>query len=263
MRERRRPSPATVIACLALFFAIAGGSAIALQGRNTVDSGDIKPKAVKTSDIANNAVTTNKIKNNHVRATDIQNNAVGTGEIRNGQVRAADLAAQGAYRVVGAASQPPFNTGTENDCIWSGAASPPLQLNPASFYKDAMGRVYLAGVTSSANGPGGDATCGPVGPEAGEDAVAFVLPPAYQPANDEIRPNPAGGGGTLLIVGSTPLDLGPGGIVPAGALLDLTDEGVMLLDGIDFRAAGTGSGFTRRGPRGVGDLPDNIADLLD
>ena len=54
----RRPSPTTVIACLALFFAVAGGSAIALKGRNSVDSGDIKPKAVKTSDIANNAVTT-------------------------------------------------------------------------------------------------------------------------------------------------------------------------------------------------------------
>ena len=91
LKKLGRPSPAIVIACLALFFAVAGGSAIALQGSNTVDSGDIKPKAVKTSDIANNAVTTKKIKNNHVRAADIQNNAVGTGEIRNGQVRNGDI----------------------------------------------------------------------------------------------------------------------------------------------------------------------------
>ena len=73
----KRPNPTTVIACLALFFAVAGGSAIALQGRNSVDSGDIKKGNVKTSDIRNNAVTTKKIKNNHVRAADIQNNAVG------------------------------------------------------------------------------------------------------------------------------------------------------------------------------------------
>src|ERR671916_3119764 len=97
----RRPSPATVIACLALFFAL-GGSAIALQGRNSVNSGDIKPKAVKTSDIANNAVTTRKIKNNHVRAADIQNNAVGTGEIRNGQVRTGDIAPAENIHLVGA-----------------------------------------------------------------------------------------------------------------------------------------------------------------
>ena len=113
-----RPSPATVIACLALFFAVAGGSAIALQGRNSVDSGDIKPKAVKTSDIANNAVTTKKIKNNHVRAADIQNNAVGTGEIRNGQVRAANIAPAENVRLVGTPGNPTFATGGEGDCIW-------------------------------------------------------------------------------------------------------------------------------------------------
>ena len=112
-----RPSPATVIACLALFFAVAGGSAIALPGRNSVDSGDIKPKAVKTSDIANNAVTTKKIKNNHVRAADIQNNAVGTGEIRDGQVRTGDLAAQEAFHLVGQPGEPAFSNGVEGDCL--------------------------------------------------------------------------------------------------------------------------------------------------
>src|SRR5918998_4949469 len=120
----KRPSPTTTIACLALFFAIAGGSAIALQGRNSVDSGDIKAKAVKTSDIANNAVTTKKIKNNHVRGGDIQNNAVGSGEIRNGQIAAADVANQQAYQIVGQAGQPTFNTGGEGDCLWLNAVSP-------------------------------------------------------------------------------------------------------------------------------------------
>ena len=148
-KNQGRPSPATVIACIALFFALSG-SAIALQGRNTVDSGDIKPKAVKTSDIANNAVTTKKIKNNHVRAADIQNNAVGTGEIRNGQVAPADFAQQEAYHLV------TLSNGGEGDCIWTNAAAPPITPNPAAFYKDALGEVHLTGLPSSNDGPGGD-----------------------------------------------------------------------------------------------------------
>ena len=116
MRERRRPSPTTVIACLALFFAVAGGSAIALQGRNSVDSGDIKRLAVKVSDIANNAVTTRKIRKNHVRASDVQNDAIGTGELRDGQVRVADLAPAEPMRLLGAVGQPSFGNGGQEDC---------------------------------------------------------------------------------------------------------------------------------------------------
>src|SRR5919107_1349260 len=95
----RRPSPTTVIACLALFFAIAGGSAIALQGRNSVDSGDIKRNAVRNSDIANNAVTTRKIRNNHVRAADVRANAVGYSELQEAE----------PYRRVGAPGEAPFS----------------------------------------------------------------------------------------------------------------------------------------------------------
>ena len=216
----RLPSPATMIACLALFFAI-GGSAIALQGRNTVDSGDIKPKAVKTSDIANNAVTTKKIKNNHVRAADIQNNAVGTGEIRNGQVAAGDLALQEAYRKIGAAGQPAFNNGVEGDCLWTGAVSPPIRINPVAFYKDAFGRVHLSGIAQSVDGPGGDAACGGAGDEQIEDSVVFILPEGYRPVNDEIRDGGLASPEPFLIIGSTPLIV-PGGSVPARAVIPLS-----------------------------------------
>ena len=156
LKKLGSPSPATVIACLALFFAIAGGSAIALNGKNAVDSGDIKPKAVKTSDIANNAVTTKKIKNNHVRAADIQNNAVGTGEIRNGQVATGDIAPAEAHRLIGAAGQPAFSNGGEGDCIWSATSTSPLpyRFTPPGFYKDALGYIHLTGVVFSVDGPG-------------------------------------------------------------------------------------------------------------
>ena len=53
---RARPSPAMVVALIALFIAL-GGTAVALSGKNTVQSDDIGPGAqVKAADIANDAV---------------------------------------------------------------------------------------------------------------------------------------------------------------------------------------------------------------
>ena len=245
----KRPSPTTVIACLALFFAIAGGSAIALQGRNTVDSGDIKRGAVKTSDIANNAVTTKKIRNNHVRAADIQNNAVGTGEIGNGQVREADLAPVDPYHVVGRAGQPAFNTGGEGDCLWGSTPTiaPPIELTPAAFFKDRDGVVHLAGNAVSNNGAGGDAMCGGAGGEAIEDGYAFVLPPGYRPQFDTFLFGGGGGtsGVTILVVGNRDL-VAPAGTLPAGAVTDIQSSGGFFLEGLSFRTAGPGTGLPRR-----------------
>ncbi len=50
-----------VVGYIALFCFMLGGTAIALPGRNTVNSGDIKPKAVHASDLARKAVTAAKI----------------------------------------------------------------------------------------------------------------------------------------------------------------------------------------------------------
>lgn len=60
---RGRLTFSNAASALALFLAVGGGSAFALAGRNTVDSGDIRNRQVKTADIANNAVTRAKIKN--------------------------------------------------------------------------------------------------------------------------------------------------------------------------------------------------------
>jgi hypothetical protein len=50
-----------VVGYIALFCFALGGTAIALPGRNRVDTGDIKKNAVRTSDIAPRAVTAAKI----------------------------------------------------------------------------------------------------------------------------------------------------------------------------------------------------------
>jgi hypothetical protein len=54
---KRLPSPGLVVGVIALIAALSG-TAIALPGKNTVDSGDIKKGAVKTSDIARGTVQT-------------------------------------------------------------------------------------------------------------------------------------------------------------------------------------------------------------
>ena len=61
-RIRRHLTFANTASALALFFAIGGGTAaIALKGKNRVDSGDIRNGAVKTRDLGNNAATGAKV----------------------------------------------------------------------------------------------------------------------------------------------------------------------------------------------------------
>jgi hypothetical protein len=68
--RRFRPSPAMVVACIALFVGL-GGSAVALSGHDTVQSDDLGPGAqVKAPDVADNAVVSADIKNGQVSVRD-------------------------------------------------------------------------------------------------------------------------------------------------------------------------------------------------
>jgi hypothetical protein len=62
---RRRPSPAMIVAMVALFAAL-GGTASALRGKNTVRSDDIAKGAVRTNDIRSGAVKVRKLAPNSV-----------------------------------------------------------------------------------------------------------------------------------------------------------------------------------------------------
>jgi hypothetical protein len=76
----RRPSPATVIAAVALFVALGSGAYAASHlPHNSVGSKTIKNGAVKSSDIHNGTI----------RAHDIHANQVKTGKIKNGAVTSA------------------------------------------------------------------------------------------------------------------------------------------------------------------------------
>ena len=88
--RRGRPSPAMAVAFVALLAALSG-TAVALPGTKTVDSGDLKRGAVKSSNIARGAVTGAKIRNGAVTAAKIRNGAVTAAAIRNGTITGSNI----------------------------------------------------------------------------------------------------------------------------------------------------------------------------
>jgi hypothetical protein len=72
-----RPSPAMIVAIIALFAALTG-TAFAALGKNSVGSRQLKSKAVTTGKIANNAITSVKVAKGALTGEDININALGT-----------------------------------------------------------------------------------------------------------------------------------------------------------------------------------------
>jgi hypothetical protein len=72
-----RPSPAMIVAIIALFAALTG-SAYAALGKNTIGSKQLKAKAVTTGKIANNAVTGAKVAKGSLTGENINLSALGT-----------------------------------------------------------------------------------------------------------------------------------------------------------------------------------------
>ena len=72
-----RPSPAMIVAIVALFAALSG-SAYAALGKNTVGSRQLKAQAVTTGKVANNAITSIKVAKGSLTGEDINVGALGT-----------------------------------------------------------------------------------------------------------------------------------------------------------------------------------------
>src|SRR5262245_31140197 len=73
-----RPSPAMIVACIALLVALGGTSVAAVTA--------IAPNSVGTTQLRTGAVTSAKIKNNNVLGADIAPNAVTGSDVRNGSL---------------------------------------------------------------------------------------------------------------------------------------------------------------------------------
>lgn len=107
-----RPSPAMIVAIIALIASLSG-SAYAALGKNSVGSRQVKAKAITTGKIANNAVNGRKVANNSLSGEDINLSQLGT-------VPAATTAAHAgnANTVAGhAAACPPATTLIRGTCF--------------------------------------------------------------------------------------------------------------------------------------------------
>jgi hypothetical protein len=98
----RRPSPALVISCIALFVSLGGVSYGVATG--FIDSREIKNNQVRSSDLRNNSIRTFDIRNNEVRGFDIRNSTVQGRDVALNTLTGADISEQDLAKVPSAAA---------------------------------------------------------------------------------------------------------------------------------------------------------------
>ena len=267
---RRRPQPALIVAIIALV-AATGGTATALPGRHTIDRNDVAKNAIRSkaikdgqvtgADLRDGAVTSAEIADATIGGSDIAKSAVTGAEIADGAVAGGDLAqgavgsaqiAKGAvggeqiaegviddshvvpmepFHLVGTPGEPQFSDGGEGDCVWTDGLEYAKGLARSGFAKDAFGRIWLQGVATATDGPGGDGRCDFADPGESEDGLAFALPSGYRPEHFDISGLRQG----ILIAPDAGAEFSGTAIPPGGVYSAL--KGNAVLDGVSIRAA--------------------------
>lgn len=215
-----RPSPALVIACLALFVSLGGVSYGLATG--VVDTNALRNNTIRTQDLRNNDIRAIDIRNSTIRGRDVALNTLTGSDVAESKLKQVPSAAQAdtagnasALGGVGASgfarvSNAPFAPlGLTAD--WEtapGSAAP-------GYFRDGLGVVHLRGAIRRV---GGNPTAG-VLPGAARPATTSRFP-AYS-ENGPDNPVPAG------------VVVEPDGTVrPVGSAVDT----LVSLDGISFRA---------------------------
>jgi hypothetical protein len=87
-----RPSPAMIIACLALLLALTGSAVAAGIAKNSVRSAQIADGTVRTVDLRDNAVNSAKVADDSLAAGDLAPDSVGNSEIAENAVSSPEVA---------------------------------------------------------------------------------------------------------------------------------------------------------------------------
>lgn len=112
----RRPSPAMVVALIALVLALTG-TAWAALGKNSVGTKQLKANAVTTAKIKKEAVTAKKVKKQSLTGTQINLTTLGT--VPSAQL-ANSIPPAEATHLIGAPGEPAFENGAQNAGALSG-----------------------------------------------------------------------------------------------------------------------------------------------
>lgn len=86
---RWRPSPALVIACIALFVSLGGVSYAVATG--SIDSREIRNNTIASGDVRNNSLRTFDIRNNEIRGFDVRNSSLQGRDIAFNTLTGADI----------------------------------------------------------------------------------------------------------------------------------------------------------------------------
>lgn len=212
----RRPSPAMVVAVIALIVALGGTGYAAFK---------LPKNSVGTKQLKKNAVNSAKVKNRSLTGQDINLAKLGTVPSANNAVHATTADTAGSLsppepsHVVGAQGEPPFLSGSANRTFPVAGAS----YQPVGFFKDHEGVVHLEGVVDA-------------GKEGSTPGLIFVLPPGYRPASGKVLAfEPAEKRG--ILVSGVGVNLG-GMDLSGGVYAPETEAGSIPLNGITFRAQG-------------------------
>jgi hypothetical protein len=98
---RRRPSPALVISCIALFVSLGGVSYGVATGY--IDSREIRNNTITSGDVRNNTLRTFDIRNNEVRGFDIRNSTIQGRDVAFDTLTGSDIAESSLKEVPSAA----------------------------------------------------------------------------------------------------------------------------------------------------------------
>jgi hypothetical protein len=186
----RLPSPALVIACIALFVSLGGVSYGLAKG--SIDSREIKNNTIRSKDVRNNTLRTFDIRNNEVRGFDIRNSTVQGRDVAFNTLTGNDVAESSLGKVPSAtAADTATNATTANSVATLKTIAPtsmaqgaapvtlathgPLTLTGAcedrAGFSSAILRVQSTEANSGAGGDTGasmDPSFGPGGAEVGE-----------------------------------------------------------------------------------------------
>jgi hypothetical protein len=220
-RIRDHLTYANVMATIAVFLVLSGGTAVALSGTDTVQSDDLGPGAqVKAPDVAANAVNGSDVVDNSLAGADVNESSLNL--------------AVGAWREVGATGQPPFHQ--NSFCSWGNFAS---NHNSAAFLRDRFGFVHLKGLVDADDGGGtGGCSFGPAG-----DDLIFNLPAGYRPARREVFATITNGALGRVNVSGPVLNpnQGLGAVSVDAPTTEANAKQWISLDGISFRCAPSGA----------------------